>query len=265
MTNETIESHEDWQNSLVKEFSRQIVQSVDEIDAEMRDVLSRSMQFEGDMVTDSSENNLTIRGLDRLFREATKLSGYDAAVGSFVGHFSDEVHNFFSMYQEMQSALPALPDISISESDADDLGNRASAAVAALDSIATDVCSSLRKSSALLVGNVQKTSFLNHVSNIVQRAKSVDLVGKNLLTSFFRRAANLGYRSVEPNVKLSYAYAGTPKITSREFCRRLMDRTDPITRLEIAELDNGQIPGVMENAGGANCSHFWWVVGAEAA
>ena len=56
--------------------------------------------------------------------------------------------------------------------------------------------------------------------------------------------------------ELRYRLSGPSDESTRSFCKDLMDKP-PVTREEIKNLDNGQLPDALVNAGGYGCRHYW--------
>ena len=57
-----------------------------------------------------------------------------------------------------------------------------------------------------------------------------------------------------------FLYIGPDDDATRPFCQRYVDKV--LTRGEISELDNGQLPNVLLTAGGYNCRHKWQYIGS---
>lgn len=79
---------------------------------------------------------------------------------------------------------------------------------------------------------------------------------------FYRTVTAMNFRQIErglPAGSVRYTFEGPNDKLTRPFCKELLSRTakQPLTRAEIENLDNGQLPNPFVTGGGFNCRHQW--------
>lgn len=261
------------QVDLVQAHSKSVQKKVEAFLEDLREVsvvstkaviayINRSTEQDGGILKNSPQNALALRSLDREYVSALSLAGYHEVVSKFVSTFSDEVDAFREMYQEMREETPSIPAFTLTPDDGEVLATRASLSLAALEANMVEVVGALRRASVLVIGEVPIDFVADYVSDVIGRTSKVGPLAKDLLFGFFRNVSTLAYSNVEAlGATPLYTYTGTNIEGTREFCSSLASVS--LTKQQIEQLNNGQIPNVFMNAGGYGCSHFWRISGVE--
>lgn len=212
----------------------------------------------------SASNAKIISQIDGIFSDELRSSNYSAVVMAFVATLSSQIEEFGTAYGYFEKDHPQLRGLfKLTDEDADVLGQQAGAALQALETKSAEAVSALKNLSSRSLGGILVSDLIEVVSDIISDVSDVEQMGRDQLTTFFRLVGNLVYANLERlGLKLLYKFVGVRDSRNRPFCANILDADKEYTRAEIDAMDNGQIPGVFENAGGYGCRHWFalWVV-----
>lgn len=259
VTQGMVDEHAARIDELVAVFQAQVSIEVEAIVTTVTAHLLRTLEVRRGVIEQTSLNSAEIRMVDDVFAKALKSSSYYQVIQIFVSEFSTQVDEFKVMYEEMKKGT-SLPGLFFVDDDRAILTAQAGASLSAIESLSLQVTYDLRQLSSRYLGGVEMADLVQGVSEAIRKLAKVGPLAKDQLIVFFRLIGSLFYRNLEnAGYAVVYTYVGPMDDKNRAFCSALISG-GPFSRNQIDAMDNGQVAGVFENAGGFGCRH-WWEVG----
>lgn len=260
-----VDQHADRIDAVVENFSEQIAQAIEGVRVRTVSRLLSELSIENGWITATPENSKAIRGVDKVFSEELSSSNYYATILAFVSMLSLQIDEFISTYSAAERSYPQLRGLfHLSDADSAVLADQAGATLQAAEAKALEAVVALRILSSRSLGGVLTSDLIESVSDIIRKVSEVEQMGRDQLTTFFRLVGNLVYSNLEElGLKPLYKFVGIRDSRNRPFCASLLDANILYTREEIDAMDNGQLPGVFDNAGGYGCQHWFTLWGVK--
>lgn len=247
-----VEAHARRINSLVSVFSARVSQSVEEV---VNSVVAHvsGLSVEDGRLSQTQENATAILGIEVVFQRALNVSGFYENILAFVANFSDQVDEFREMHAEM-----GLIPFSISQDGSDILAEQAGMAVAVLEAQVFKITAELRLLLSRSLGTLTLAELVQGTSEVMRRLTRVEPLARDQVILFFRMVGDLAYQSEEDaGGVLEYRYVGASNDSPRDFCSSLLGSNKSYSRVDILNMDNGQVAGVFHCGGGYGCMHWF--------
>lgn len=252
---EMVDSHSQRISSACQALKASIDEISGELSSRIVQDLTSTLAVSDGVVKQTSFNSSKILNIEGDFKRHLSESQYFPTVMAFMSEFNNQVDEFSLLYSGMSVGL-GLPYVSLDSEDQETLLNQVGFAAMVIEGHAQSVSIDLVRSLSRLPGEPSVGQLINSTSESIRKMSKVDLIGKDQLTLFFRKVGCLVYRKVERSgLQVKYKYVGS-RDTERDFCKKI-SLGPALSSQEIGLLDNGQIPGSFENAGGYGCGHWW--------
>ena len=231
-------------------FSRQIASAKLAIAA----LLTRSLTVDSGVVQMSTTFSATLSKIPELFTSQIRVHGYYVATRDFVKLFDAQVDQALAAIDLMNLDLgtPYLSQI-----QRDFVVGQKLAAKRALDMEPMLVSVRLAQAAYSFSPGQTLSGMIDYFGSIADQLMDVSVKLQLFITSFFRKVLGMFYFNFEKSKELWYKYVGPADKKNRPFCAGIIVTGRVYRFSEIEEMDNGQIPGVLENGGGYGCRHWW--------
>jgi len=251
---DSIELHSQKIGSVAQNTARLLSIEVDAIVGEVVRYLSNFLVTSDGYVEQSGDNSKVLFGAVPALEAAISHSSYSAVIVAFSQSMVDQVSEFKSMADKM--GIIGEDDRELFDGDDFDLlSNYVASSMEMFDSHIRSVVQVFHRFLGKALGEIRLGDLTSGVIRIVRRLSEVEPILFDSAITFFRIIGSLIYRKIEARgKKLTYVYVGPEG--KRPFCTSLVGRTFSLD--EVVAMDNGQVPGVLENAGGYSCKHWWW-------
>lgn len=236
---------------LIKDFVIDLSHEVEQISGAVAEHLVGNIKTSDGAVLQNSENSQAILGAEAVFEHA--LDQYQAypLVTALVSNLGDLAREFKNLHPDR------LQQVQLEDDDREVLADHAASAMTIIEGEFQKVQLNLRRFLSRSLGDGQALDqIVSGAITAVNRMNRVEPIVVDQVLTWLRLHGSIWFGRAEESTELRYKYAGPFDESTREFCKKLLKQT-PVTREEIQQLDNGQLPDAMVNAGGYGCRHFW--------
>lgn len=249
-------------DSLIGAFEEHLRALVARAQARVVGILQKRMVIEDGVILQTPGNMRVLRKLNDIFIRELDAVGYPRLVEAFVGEFRGQLTYLQDTMDYLSEAMKTpLKPLDWTEADRNILAGFQQSAAVSLESAmetaaATAMTRSLFTVGGLPFGDLVQTLAEKYNASIA-RARTLADTGMSV---FYRTASDRAFQHIEgdlPEQTLRYRYVGPDDLVTRPFCHDLLARTaeTPLTRDQIDDLNNGQIPNVWFSGGGWSCRH----------
>lgn len=250
---EKIEAHASKVASLAINLESQLSREVDVVVGDVSVHVANVMATYQGVIRQSSANARRVLAIEDVFSRSLSASGYYSTILTFVENFANLLDDFASLYEDSR-----LSSVVLTNEDFEILSHQAAAAISVLNVHCERAKHDLRRLLSRSLGESKVTQLVSEVCAIVRKTSGVGPMAKDQVNLWFRLLSSLVFRRMEEQeLVLLYKYVGPKMEGSRQFCSNLLYGLT-LTRGQVLELDNGQMPNVLLNAGGYGCNHFWF-------
>jgi hypothetical protein len=236
---------------LIKDFVIDLSHEVEQISGAVAEHLVGSVDASDNLVLQNSENSQAILGAETVFEQALNQSRAYPLVTVLVSNLGDLAREFKNLHPDR------LQQVQLEDDDREVLANHAASAMTIIEGEFQKVQLTLRRLLGRSLGDGQSLDqIVSGAITVVNRMNRVEPIVADQVLTWLRLHGSIWFGRAEESTELRYKYAGPFDDSTREFCKRLLKQPS-VTRHEIQELDNGQLPDAMVNAGGYGCMHFW--------
>jgi hypothetical protein len=215
--------------------------------------LSNNLPVTDDSIDASSALAMTVLQVPYVFETELRNSGYYRHTFDFVQNLDEQI----DLALEAMIVFGVVGAY-ITPDQQEFLVSQKLTAKAALDVEPALVQSRLAQFMSGLAPGQRLSEVVDYVTQIVQRLLDVVQKAQLLITSFFRKTLAVLYVNHEKVAgSQTYTYVGPADKKNRPFCAGLIAGGRTYLLADIELMDNGQLPGVLENAGGYGCRHWW--------
>jgi phosphohistidine phosphatase SixA len=233
----------------IKDFVLSLSVEVEEISSAVVAHLTAKVRTDSGRVVQGPANASSIMAAESVFVDALNSSQAYPLVTALVSSLPELAMKYSDLHEE------SIRSVDLEEDDRDLLAGHAASVVAAVEGEFGGIVLDFRKQLGRYLGDGHSLDqIVSGAITYVNRMNRVEPVVADQVLTWLRLFGSVWFSRVEERTKLRYAYAG-PR-ADRDFCRKLL-KQPPVTREEVRELDNGQLPDVLANAGGYGCKHFW--------
>jgi hypothetical protein len=250
-------------DSLVAQFQSELEGVVESARAKTIALLQRYLTINDDGTIPRTEQNARVlRYVDSFITESLQRAGYDQVIEEFVKTFPGQLPFITQMLEWISARLKVPLDMELTRRDRAALNAVQATTWENLRTVVDATAAQAKRRALMSVGALEFRDLVEFVSGAFNRtvAEATTLAATSQ-SMFFRTAASRAYDLVQDRVgeKLKFKYEGPRDKLTRPFCERMLDRTreNGLTREEIEQLDNGQLPNPFITGGGYNCRHQW--------
>lgn len=247
-----VDNHLDEIDRYVADFTRKVKQDIAAAGLALKGVLNELVVRE-DVIQTSPTLAATLMLIPTTFASEVRKSGYYV-------HTHDFVQNFDS---QIDSALEAMVLFGVAgaflnSEQRDFLVSQKLTAKLVLDMEPLLITARLSQLIASVSAGQRFSEVVDYILQAVTRLEEVAQKAQLLITSFFRKTLAAFYVNEEKirGARL-YSYVGPADSKNRKFCAGIIAGGRTYSLADIELMDNGQIPGVLENCGGFACRHWW--------
>lgn len=259
------ENHSAHVDSLLAEFTRNLEDVVRRAQARTLSELQSRLTIERGMITRSKENLKTLRSIDEIFIAEMEAAGYRQLVSAFCREFPGNLPYFEEALDLMRSAMKnPIPELRWTNADANYLASGQTATADSLGAVVNGVGASAQQRALFSLGGLPMADLAELLAQgLAKTIPQAIRIAETGISVHYRMIAERGFQKVEegmPEGALKYAFYGPDDKVTRPFCKRMIDLTKRgayLTRKEIEELDNEQLPNPFLTGGGYNCRHSW--------
>ena len=258
-----LESWGDRVNSLVAQFQSELEGVIESAKAKTIALLQRYLAINDDgTIPRTDQNARVLRQVDSFITESLQRAGYDQVIEEFVKTFPGQLPFITQMLELISERLKVPLDMELTRRDRAALNAVQATTWENLRTVVDATAAQAKRRALMSVGALEFRDLVEFVSGAFNRtvAEATTLAATSQ-SMFFRTAASRAYDLVQDRVgeRLKFRYEGPRDKLTRPFCERMLDRTreNGLTREEIEQLDNGQLPNPFITGGGYNCRHQW--------
>lgn len=217
-------------------------------------LLTRSLTLENGVVQMSATFPATLSKIPELFTSQIRAQGYYTTTKDFVQLFDEQIDKALEAL-----GLMSTPSVSphLDHVQRDFIVSQKIAAKRALDMEPMLVSVRLAQAAYSFSPGQTLSDMIDYFGRIADQLLDVSAKLLLFITSFFRKVLAMFYSNFEKIKELWYEYVGPADKKNRPFCAGIIAGGRVYRLGEIEEMDNGQIPGVLENGGGYGCRHWW--------
>jgi len=271
-TREILGQHDKFLDSLIDGFEDRLKPLLNAAQKRALQALEDGLTFSKDgSIETTPANQRVLRSINRIFKTEMNRStkeapgGYKGLVDSFSAQFAEHLPQFQDVLNQITQSLdgPVLPAIKFGAEDVDLFAAQATGAKDVLLDVLDRTANAAKRQAMFNVGGLKFSDLAGELADqFGKTAAEATALADTSVSTFYRTIASQSYAKIEKGLAkgaVKFEYAGPDDSLTRPFCDDMLDQSkaDPLTRAEIDDLDNGQIPGVFVTCGGFNCRHQW--------
>lgn len=258
-----IKDHNREIDSLVGGFKDELSAMVASAQAKALADLQSKLEIVDGKIARTPANQRILRTVDDIFDDAMERAGYSHLVEEFVNRFPGQLPYFQQTMDAISDSLSQPLKVSFSAADKAVLSSQQISAVEGLHSVVEGIAAAAKREALLSVGALKFTDLAQDLAKRFNLAVGeASSLAETSMVMFYRTISDRGYAQIEaglPDGSVRYRFQGPDDKITRPFCHRILAKTkaDPMTRAEIENLNNGQLPNPFITGGGFNCRHQW--------
>ena len=261
---DVLQLHNRYLDSVVASFDRELAEVLKTAERRTLRRLEASLTLDSHgEIARTPANQRVLRSVDVLFQHEMDNAGYDTLVEAFANQFADaHLPQFQDILRKLSDTMDVpLPEVEFTGRDMDLFASRAISARQQLLGVVDTVAIASKRQALFSVAGLRFTDLVGVLKQQFEKTRSQAVtLADTATTMFYRTVTDTAFRKIEQEFPgVQYVYVGPDDLKTRPFCDDLLARmkTGPLSRKEIDQLDNGQIPNVFLSCGGFNCRHQW--------
>jgi hypothetical protein len=243
-------------DSMIDAFVEHLSAVVSKAQARMAGYLQANLAITAGKIDQSPGNLRIIRTLDDRFMDFLDDAGYSSLMNGYVSSFSGET----AFLQDTLEYLGYKP-VAFTSADLKVFSGLQLNAVTSMTTIAEAAAGTAMQQALFSIGGLKFSDLLESLASKIDAAlPRVRTIAETAMTTYYRTLTDQAFQQIEkdlPEIDQRYRYSGPLDSRNRPFCRRLEVADKSYSRVEIAAMNNGQIPNVYLSCGGWNCRHVW--------
>jgi hypothetical protein len=259
-----LEAHDDYIESFVRGFERELRGLIASAQAHTVGELQKRLSITTRGVIDKSPaNQRTLRKIDDLLADSMNRAGYRTLIEEFVNGFPGQLPFVDQMLDAISENLNTPLQAALGKADQAVLASQQISTLESLNTVVEGVAALAKRRALMSVGALKFGDLVEQISTTFNRGVAeATTLAETSQVMFFRTATERAFRKIEdglPEGAVRYRYEGPRDKLTRPFCLRMLSRSasKPLTRDQIENLDNGQLPNPFITGGGYNCRHQW--------
>ena len=257
------DAHDAWIENFVANFQGELDGMVAAASARVSGLLRARLALDGDRLARTAGNQAVLRNIDTMFMDAMSRAGFDHLRAEFVAQFPGQ-YTYFEQIIEQISATLKRPLVAVlTNADEAVLSSFQLSASDGLSAVVEGVAAAAKRKAMLSVGALKFGDLVDTIATTFTRATGeATTLGATSTSMFFRTMTSQAFGAIErtaPKGAVRYQYDGPKDKLTRPYCERMLARSRraPLTRAQIEQTDNGQLPNPFLTCGGYNCRHQW--------
>ncbi|CAB4130850.1 hypothetical protein UFOVP130_39 [uncultured Caudovirales phage] len=256
--------HDDWINSLIGNFQRELEGIVSAAQARTLAQLQGQITTTDGKIDRNVKNARALRKFDTLFLDNLDRAGYGHLLNELVGQFPGQLQFFQDTLDVLSEGMvQPLDPVTFGPRDLQVFADQGLNVKDSLQTVMESVAAQAKNRILMSVGGLPFADLAEALATYLHKAlpEAVGLAETATVT-YYRVIADRGYQIIEkdlPESAVRYKFEGPFDKLTRPFCKHLLTAGRTYTRERIDEMDNGQIPNVFISAGGWRCRHQWVV------
>lgn len=252
-----------WIDNLVGDYERALRAAIARAQSSVLDRLREELEIAGGRIARTARNQKVLRGVEQMVREALAEAGVGQITQAFVGQFAGGLPFVDEMLEIISREIGRPLEWRRGREDAAYLAAQQAMTQDALEAALESAAAAAQRRALFSVGALRFAEMVEQIAVGMNRSISeATTLGATAVVMFQRAATERAYRKIEQDVPkgaVRYRYEGPRDKLTRPFCQEMLRRTArrPMTREEIEQEDNGQLPNPFITGGGYNCRHQW--------
>ena len=249
---------------LVAKFQADLTKIVAQARTNVVSTLSDRLSVVDGHVAKTKTNTRILQGIDDLFQKSMDRAGYEGLVKDYVSSFNGQFTYFQDTLDTLGEEIGRDLTIEFGKRDRALFIQQQVSTRQMLESTLDVVGSAAERQALLSIGGLPLGQLVGAISmKLDTTVAQATTLADTALSMFYRTITDRGYRLVErglpDSMDLLYRYGGPDDKITRTFCHKMLarTRTELLTRGQIGQLNNGQLPNVFLTCGGYNCRHQW--------
>lgn len=261
---EIVNRHNKYQDAMLEAFDQHLSDIIDKAEIATLGALVKKLAIQNGEITSSPGNLRVMRALDSMFMDALEDAGYSRLLNAFAGEFAGQLPYLQETLDYLSDQMKTpLPKLEWSATDLKVLDGFRQSSIEGIRGAIEAAAVVARNRVMLSIGGLEFKELVGTLKEAfgvsLARAKTL---AETSQTMFYRTATDRAFEQIEkelPKQIQRYRYYGPNDARTRIFCEQQLTRTAKrgMTRDEIDQLNNGQIPNVMISCGGFACRHSW--------
>ena len=226
-------------------------------------LIHRKLALNAEGQIQQTPNNIKLlRQLDELLKDAMDRAGLQRVITEFVSHYPEALPQFHDILMAVahgDNVRP--PTVAFNPQDKAVFQGYQATSIEALNGA---IDATLNRVVNRVIFNFGGMKFSDLVKFIHARFSTTVAQATSLARTsqmvYYRTVSALGFQKLEktmPADLVRYRYAGPDDKVTRAFCHNLLLLDREYTRIQIDNMDNGEMPNVWTSCGGFNCRHQW--------
>jgi hypothetical protein len=213
-------------------------------------------------------NQRVLRSVDKLFADAMDEAGYPALANAYVAQFPGQLPYLDEILAQFSDALAEpLPSVkaALTAEDRRALAAQQASAAENLTTVVDTVAAAAKRQALFGFAGVPLADLSETLGRAWSKtARQAETLADTAQTVFYRTVSDRTFQVIErdfPKLDLRYVYEGPLDKITRRYCIAMLARTNktPLTRAEINDYPNGELPNPFVTCGGWNCRHQYVV------
>jgi hypothetical protein len=219
-------------------------------------------------IANTPANQRVLRGLDAIFEDEMGAAGFEALNKAYAGQFAGQLPFLDEIIDKIGEALDKpLPDVkdAIRAEDRKALAAQQASTVANLDTVVDTVAASAKRQALFGVAGLSAKDLAETLATAFGKTVGqAEAIADTAQVVWFRTVSDRSFQVIEkdlPEMVIRYELEGPDDKLTRPWCHKMLalTRKTPLTRAEIDEHPNGQLPNPFVTCGGWNCRHSFMV------
>lgn len=250
-------------DSLVGAFDKELQGIVASAQAHTLAELQQRISVTDGKIDRTPANMRALRQVDDFFQQSMNRAGYGHLSEEFVKSFNGQMPYFREMLDAISAEIRQPLEVTFTKKDRDIFASQQITAVENLDAVVEGIATAAKKDALLTVGALNFSDLASTLAERFNRTiTEASTLAETSMVMFYRTITDRGFAQIEaglPKGAVRYRFEGPSDKLTRPFCKRTLARTkkEPMSRAQIDQLDNGQLPNCFITGGGYNCRHQW--------
>jgi len=260
-----LERHNKYQDSLLFSFESNLREIVMRAQGRTIAILQGKLKMDDGVILATPGNMAQLRAANQLFLQQLEDAGYSRLAEAFVGEFRGTLPFLRETLELLGNQVGQKWDLSLTQKDTGLLAGVQANTVWALEDAMQAVSGQAIMRGLFGVAGLRFGSLVELLTDKLEtsigRARTVADTG---MSTFYRTASSRAYDIIQKDVPgqvLRYRYSGPDDKLTRHYCEEMLARTKKkgLTREEIDQYPNGQLPNPFLTGGGFNCRHGYYL------
>lgn len=253
-------------DAMTAAFEDHLRQIIARATARLNAFLHSRLTLDGGEIVQTAGNQRLLRNLDKKFMQFMDEAGYGRLLRAFTSEFAGQLPLLHDILAYLSDSMKIpIGDLTFTADDLRVFGAVKLNSQAGLEAAMQSAAASAVQRGMFSIGGLKFGELTTMLSDALHASvpRAATLAETSMMV-FFRTATNQTFQAIEesrPRQVFRYRYFGPDDRKTRPYCHEMLRRTkeEGLTREQIDQTDNGQLPNPFMSGGGFNCRHSFLI------